>query len=203
MDFSFTPEQTMLRDSVARYLDRHYGFAARQQLVHSDRAYSTEVWQHLVELGLPSLPFPESVGGVGGSVVDLVAIGEPFGEHLVVEPYLPSVLLAGGALASVGDHPGAAAWLARIIAGEAELLLLAVHKSAQRRGVGGKLLARFIEDARSRGADKLHLEVRHGNHAAELYKRAGFEEVGRRFNYYRGASGHLYDALTLARPVNN
>ena len=93
--------------------------------------------------------------------------------------------------------------LSRLIAGEAELLLLAVRRSAQRRGVGAKLLQAFIADAQARGADKLHLEVRHGNHAVELYRRAGFEEVGRRFNYYRGATGQLYDALTLARRADN
>lgn len=93
--------------------------------------------------------------------------------------------------------------LSRLVAGEAELLLLGVRRSAQRRGIGAKLLGAFIADARARGADKLHLEVRHGNHAVELYRRAGFEEVGRRFNYYRGASGQLFDALTLARPADN
>lgn len=119
MDFTFTDEQAMLRESVARYLQRNYAFAARQALVASDRPYSTEVWQHLVGLGLPSLPFPESLGGVGGSVVDLVAIGEPFGEHLLVEPWLPSVLLAGRALSTAPEHARAQQWLTRIIAGEA------------------------------------------------------------------------------------
>lgn len=93
--------------------------------------------------------------------------------------------------------------LSRIIAGEAELLLIAVRKSAHRRGIGGALLKAFISESASRGAEKLHLEVRHGNHAVELYKRAGFQEVGRRFNYYRGRSGQLYDALTLARAANS
>lgn len=88
--------------------------------------------------------------------------------------------------------------LSRIVVGEAELLLLAVRKAAHRRGIGGKLLKRFISDARGRGANKLHLEVRHGNEAVQLYKGAGFQEVGRRINYYRGASGQQYDALTLA-----
>lgn len=92
--------------------------------------------------------------------------------------------------------------LCRLVAGEAELLLLAVRRSAQRRGVGAKLLAVFMNDARTRGAEKLHLEVRNGNEAVALYKNAGFEEIGRRFNYYRGASGYKYDALTLARSVN-
>jgi ribosomal-protein-alanine N-acetyltransferase len=101
-------------------------------------------------------------------------------------------------LAREGDLPVGFS-LSRLILGEAELLLLGVRRSAQRRGVGAKLLERFIADAKARGAEKLHLEVRHGNHAVELYRKAGFEEVGRRFNYYRGLSGHKYDALTLAR----
>ncbi|MCW2668070.1 MAG: Butyryl-CoA dehydrogenase [Frankiales bacterium] len=119
MDFTFTDEQAMLRESVSRYLHKHYTFAARQALVSSDRPYSAEVWQHFVDLGLLSLPFPESVGGVGGSVVDLVAIGEPFGEHLLVEPYLASVLLAGKALAATADNVRARDWLQRILAGTA------------------------------------------------------------------------------------
>ena len=91
--------------------------------------------------------------------------------------------------------------LARTVAGEAELLLLAVRGSAQRRGAGGRLLARFIEDADRKGVEKLHLEVRDGNPAMGLYIRAGFREVGRRKNYYQGAGGQLFDALTLARPA--
>jgi ribosomal-protein-alanine N-acetyltransferase len=93
--------------------------------------------------------------------------------------------------------------LSRIAAGEAELLLLAVRNGAQRRGAGKMLLDRFISDAQSRGAEKLHLEVRDGNHAIALYKRVGFREIGRRINYYRGASGQQYDALTLGRTAKN
>jgi ribosomal-protein-alanine N-acetyltransferase len=91
--------------------------------------------------------------------------------------------------------------LARAVAGEAELLLLAVARGAQRRGVGGALLGRFISVAKRRGAIRLHLEVRDGNPALDLYRGAGFEEVGRRRNYYHGEGGQVYDALTLARPA--
>jgi ribosomal-protein-alanine N-acetyltransferase len=91
--------------------------------------------------------------------------------------------------------------LSRIIADEAELLLLAVRRPAQGRGAGNALLQRFIADARARGAGRLHLEVREGNPAVALYRRAGFSEVGRRRNYYRGPGGEAYDALTLARPI--
>lgn len=89
--------------------------------------------------------------------------------------------------------------LARLVAGEAELLLLAVRRGAQRRGIGKRLLDRFIERARSLGAERLHLEVREGNHAVGLYERAGFVLVGRRRNYYSGPDGQCFDALTLAK----
>ena len=89
--------------------------------------------------------------------------------------------------------------LARRIGGEAELLLLAVRRDDQRRGVGKMLLDRFFADAKMQGADRLHLEVREGNHAVKLYEETGFGLVGRRRNYYSGADGHCYDALTLAK----
>ena len=89
--------------------------------------------------------------------------------------------------------------LSRIVAGEAELLLLAVRRDRQKHGIGELLLNRFIDDARHRGALQLHLEVRDGNPAVRLYKRAGFSQVGRRRNYYSGRDGQLFDALTLAK----
>ena len=92
--------------------------------------------------------------------------------------------------------------LARAIAGEAELLLLAVRGAAQRRGIGQLLVDRFESDAAARGAGRLHLEVREGNHAFSLYERAGFGLVGRRRNYYSGHAGATYDALTLAKIPN-
>jgi ribosomal-protein-alanine N-acetyltransferase len=93
--------------------------------------------------------------------------------------------------------------LGRVVVREAELLLLAVKKEFQGRGVGQNLLDRFISAATSRGAEQLHLEVRDGNHAVSLYRRAGFREVGRRKHYYNGRDGQIYDALTLARPANS
>jgi ribosomal-protein-alanine N-acetyltransferase len=93
--------------------------------------------------------------------------------------------------------------LSRVTAGEAELLLLAVGRERQGGGIGELLLNRFIEDALHRGAHQLHLEVRDGNPAVRLYKRAGFSQVGRRRNYYSGRNGELFDALTLAKTFND
>jgi ribosomal-protein-alanine N-acetyltransferase len=101
-------------------------------------------------------------------------------------------------LARAGDEVTGFA-LARAVAGEAELLLLAVRRAAQGRGIGKLLLDRFAEEASARGATRLHLEVREGNHALSLYERASYVLVGRRRNYYSGRAGQTYDALTLAK----
>jgi [ribosomal protein S18]-alanine N-acetyltransferase len=93
--------------------------------------------------------------------------------------------------------------LARLVADEAELLLLAVSRNAQRRGVGKMLLERFEAMAKNRGASRLHLEVREGNHAVKLYEQSGFTLVGRRRNYYSGDDGYCYDALTLAKAASS
>jgi alkylation response protein AidB-like acyl-CoA dehydrogenase len=119
MDFTFTAEQTALRDSVARYLQRDYDFDTRQAIVRSAAGWSPPVWRHLADTGLLAAPFPEEAGGLGGSIVDVVAVGELFGAHLLVEPYAASVVMAGGALALVPGQATAAGWLKRIAAGEA------------------------------------------------------------------------------------
>ena len=92
--------------------------------------------------------------------------------------------------------------LARATADEAELLLLAVARDRQRNGVGTKLLEAFAAAAQGYGAARVHLEVREGNHALGIYERAGFSLVGRRRDYYRGADGRAYDALTLAKTIS-
>ncbi len=93
--------------------------------------------------------------------------------------------------------------LARLVADEAELLLLAVKTGAQRLGTGRILLEHFEDEAVMRGAIRLHLEVREGNHAFSLYEQTGFTLAGRRRDYYCGDRGDRYDALTLAKSVGH
>jgi ribosomal-protein-alanine N-acetyltransferase len=82
---------------------------------------------------------------------------------------------------------------------EEELLLIAVLPDFRGRGVGTALLRRFMAAAERRGATRLFLEMRDGNPAESLYLQAGFEPVGRRRNYYRGAAKGPLDAITYAR----
>jgi ribosomal-protein-alanine N-acetyltransferase len=83
----------------------------------------------------------------------------------------------------------------RRAADEAELLNLAVSRSHRRRRIGGTLLTRALDDARQLGARAVFLEVRTSNHVARaLYAGAGFEQAGRRQQYYRRP---VEDALIL------
>ncbi|MFM0529322.1 acyl-CoA dehydrogenase [Paraburkholderia strydomiana] len=87
MDFTFNDEQQQLADALRRYLDRNYGFEARQAIVRSDAGISETHWAAFTELGLPALPVPEAQGGFNGGAVDMLVVMQELGRALVVEPY--------------------------------------------------------------------------------------------------------------------
>lgn len=119
MDFSFTDEQSMLRDTVASYLADNYTFDQRQAVVTKEPGWNPAVWKAFAEeLGILGAPFPEELGGLGGGPVENMIVMEEFGKALVVEPYLSTVVIGGGFLKH-SDHPQAAELIGRIIAGEA------------------------------------------------------------------------------------
>jgi [ribosomal protein S18]-alanine N-acetyltransferase len=89
--------------------------------------------------------------------------------------------------------------LGRVVADEAELLTLAVTPTNRRKGIGQRLVGRFLSEARSRGARHAFLEVSAENLAAiMLYRAIGFVDAGRRKAYYRAADGQPSDALVLS-----
>ena len=91
--------------------------------------------------------------------------------------------------------------LFRIVADEAELLLIAVLPSHHRQGIGRLLLDDFMLRAQADGVSRVHLEVRDRNPAIAMYRAAGFEPVGRRRKYYHGEDGRDFDALTFAKSI--
>lgn len=85
-----------------------------------------------------------------------------------------------------------------VAAGESHILNLTVRPESQRKGIGQRLLKNFIRLARRHRADTLMLEVRPSNlPAIRLYESMGFNEIGRRHNYYPASNGRE-DALVLA-----
>ena len=93
--------------------------------------------------------------------------------------------------------------LSRTVAGESELLLLGVLPNRHRQGIGGRLLEDFMERARNQGVVRVHLEVREGNPAVDMYRGAGFRPIGRRRNYYRAPDGKRFDALTFFQDLSS
>lgn len=92
--------------------------------------------------------------------------------------------------------------LGRALAGEAELLTIAVAPEARRQGLGTALLAAFTAAAAARGAETAFLEVAADNAPAlALYLGAGWHETGRRRGYYRPRAAPPIDALVLARSL--
>ncbi|MDE2499153.1 MAG: acyl-CoA dehydrogenase family protein, partial [Alphaproteobacteria bacterium] len=117
MDFSYTEEQTLLRNSVAGYLADKYGFEAWRKFTRSDEGRDPAHWQQFAELGLLAAPLPEAYGGLGGGAIDASVILEEFGKALVVEPYVPTVIVAGGLIARAGTEAQKQEWLNKIATG--------------------------------------------------------------------------------------
>jgi alkylation response protein AidB-like acyl-CoA dehydrogenase len=102
MDLTFSDEQRLLADTVGDFLEERRDFLARRAQLATGTTLAPHVWTHLAEQGLLALPRSEAVGGMGGSIVDLVAVAMRFGAALLTEPYLATVVLAGAALESAG-----------------------------------------------------------------------------------------------------
>jgi [ribosomal protein S18]-alanine N-acetyltransferase len=130
------------------------------------------------------------------------AFGKRFGEAWTRSQLAGILPMAGVVLTIASDAQSAATIgfsLVRSVADESELLLLAVQPDHHRQGIGRRLLDHFMTQARNEGVVRVHLEVRDGNPAVQMYRDAGFEPVGRRRNYYHGDDGMRFDALTFAQ----
>jgi alkylation response protein AidB-like acyl-CoA dehydrogenase len=104
MNFDYNEEQQLLADSVRRFLQKDYSFEVRKQIVASPEGWSETVWDTFAAMGLQALPLPTEYGGFGGGAVDLMGVMEAFGEALLVEPYVSSVM--GAVLVARGGSPG-------------------------------------------------------------------------------------------------
>jgi alkylation response protein AidB-like acyl-CoA dehydrogenase len=121
MDFSFTEEQSMLRDTVASYLSDNYSFDQRRAALKAEPRWRPDVWKAFAEeLGILGAPFAEELGGLGGGVTENMVVMEELGKALVVEPYLGTVVIGGGFLKH-SAYAGASDVIGKIIAGEAIL----------------------------------------------------------------------------------
>ena len=131
MDFSLNELQTMMADSVGRFIDNEYDFDTRQKCAESERGFSDDVWNTFAELGWTAVPFAEDDGGLGGGPVDVMVLMQSLARGLVVEPYVANIVLAGGVLRRVANDAQKEKWLQPIIGGELHATL-AFHEPQAR-----------------------------------------------------------------------
>ena len=103
MDFLYDDEQDALREAARGLIGKAYGdYENRRQAVKEDPGYDEKQWARMAEMGLLGLPFSEEDGGVGAGPVEIGIVCQELGRVIAPEPYLTSVVLAGGLVSAVG-----------------------------------------------------------------------------------------------------
>jgi len=118
MDFNFTSEQDMLRDTVAKLVAQQYDFDTRRKVTKSEAGWRPEMWAQFAELGLLGASFTEAEGGFGSGPIEAMIISEEFGKGLVIEPYLQTVVIGGNFFRHGGTDAQKEEHIAGIIGGE-------------------------------------------------------------------------------------
>lgn len=131
MDFSLNETQSMLADSIEKFIENDYDFDARQRYAESDAGFGSDVWQMFAELGWTAVPFSEEDGGFDGSPIDVMIMMQRFGRALIVEPYLANIILSGGVLKRAASAKQKARWLHPIIGGELHASLAFVEPQSR------------------------------------------------------------------------
>ncbi|MBD5633027.1 MAG: acyl-CoA dehydrogenase family protein, partial [Candidatus Eremiobacteraeota bacterium] len=126
-----TQDQTLIKESVDRFVADSYGFDARMKISASDEGFSREHWSTYAELGWLGIALPEDRGGFGGTPVETMILMEAFGKGLVLEPFVPTVVLGGTALAFGGTSAAHGDLLGSMIAGELLLSLAYAEENSR------------------------------------------------------------------------
>lgn len=137
MDFALNEEQSLLKDTVRRLLDDHYGFDRRAKYMASRDGFSRDMWERYAKLGLLALPFSPEQGGIAAGPVETMVVMEEFGRSLTLEPYLETVILSGGVLRRSASSP----WRDEVLAAIAEgsMLVSLAHEEGGRPGLQDRI----------------------------------------------------------------
>jgi pimeloyl-CoA dehydrogenase small subunit len=131
MDFDLSEEQRLLKESVDGLLGDSYDFDSRKKYMAEKGGWSKAVWSKLAEQGLLGLPFSEDDGGFGAGAVEIMIVMEAMGRALVLEPYLATVVVAGGFLRHGGSAEQKAAYIPGIIDGTRTFAFAQLEKNSR------------------------------------------------------------------------
>src|SRR3954463_50659 len=131
MDFDLSEEQRLLKESVDGLLTDSYDFDARKKYQKEKGGWSKTVWNKLAEQGLLGLPFSEDDGGIGAGAVETMIVMEALGKAMVLEPYLATVVIAGGFLRHGASADQKAAHIPGIIDGSKTFAFAQLEKNSR------------------------------------------------------------------------
>ncbi len=212
MDFDLNDDQTMLAETASRFLRSEYTAERRMKAIRSQAGHDPEIWSRFAEFGWLGLPISEEAGGLGGGAVDMMVLMEAFGEALVAEPYLGSVVLAARLLDSAASRKQRMAILPGVAEGKATLAfafaepdsrfeLDMVRTTAEKAGDGFVLNGRKTMALNGAAADHLIVLARTGGEAKSRSGLSLFLLDGRsgvRVSGYRNVDGMRAADLVLA-----
>ncbi len=121
MNFELTEEQKMVVDAVRKFVDKDSPVTRFRQMRGTEVGWEPKVWKTMGDNGWLAVAFPESQGGYGGCFVDTALILEQLGRGLVPEPYIASVVLAGGLISKLGSSAQVEKFLAPMLEGTTTL----------------------------------------------------------------------------------
>lgn len=121
MNFELTEEQKMMVDAVKRFVDKDSPITRFRELRGTPNGWEPKVWKTMADNGWLAVSFPEAHGGYGGNFVDTALILEQLGRGLVPEPYIASVVLAGGLISRIGSNAQVEKYLAPMLEGSTSL----------------------------------------------------------------------------------
>jgi alkylation response protein AidB-like acyl-CoA dehydrogenase len=166
MDFDLSDEQRLLGESVTRFVAERCDFESRLRSMREPEGWSREAWGEMAELGLLALPFAEEDGGFGGGGVETMIVMEALGRGLSIEPYLATVILAGGALRRAGTAAQKSSRVPAIAAGELVMALAHQEPDAPRHSLSAAATAHRTAGGWELNGNKI--AVIHGANAGEL-----------------------------------
>ncbi len=171
MDFGFSQEQDLLRQTARTFLEKECPSTFVRRMLDEPAGTTDDFWQKLAELGWLGLIYPEAHGGVDLGFVDLTVVLEEMGRVVMPGPYFSTVLLGGLAIREAGSDAQKGTWLPKVASGEARVTLAlleaepgwdaaAVQLAAKPKGAGFVLSGTklFVPDAHT--ADLLVVAAR-------------------------------------------
>ena len=129
MDFNFSEEQKLLRQSIRDFLTKECPSTFVREMEEDEKGYTQEIWHKMADLGWMGLPFPEKYGGQGGDFLDLVIMMEEMGRVCLPDPFFSTVVLGGLTLLEAGNESQVLEFLPKITGGEM-IFTLALYEPA-------------------------------------------------------------------------